>query len=1692
MKKILIILLILITTLITPSAFAVNRVLSLDGDGDYVEIADSESLNAIDSQVTMEAWIKPTAFTNQAMSIINKGDSNKSYQVRLHSPGFIYISSKEESGVYLTSSSGSIALNTWYHIAGIIDAKNDVMRIFLNGALVASRDFGEDIHVNKLPLGIGGSYKGDVWHASFAGQIDEVRIWSIARTKKDIRRTMYTILSGKEEGLVGYWRFDDGEKIATDSSPSHNEGTLKGSAHFAEDKIPQPATVLSGMITDEVGGPIRHASVRLERDGEEIAQTKTDASGNYWIVIYEKVRGLYDLSAVSGDKGDWLLGLKLRDGASRLLNLTLKRASTIEGTILMLDDKTPHVAIPVQAISSGKVIAGQVSDEEGKYHFINLKPGRYLVRCYIPGNYIYYGENKSKPVVDSLHGTVLKVERGKKLKNIDFRLTLFKKGRWKHYDISDGLPGMGVHTICQSSDGTLWFGTGSLHTSGKGVSRYDGKEFVNFTQKDGLAHNKVNAIHCEPDGIMWFGTNGGVSRYDGKEFVNFTTKDGLADNDVRTIHLDSYGVLWFGTKGGVSRYDGKEFVTFTTKDGLARNSVFAIQSTPDGIMWFGTEGGVSRYDGKEFVNFTQKDGLPNNVICAIHRDPDGVLWFGTGNFWNPGHGVFRYDGKKFVNFTTKDGLASNRVSTIHRDPDGTLWFGTGRHGVGGVSRYDGKGFVNFTTEDGLPYYSVEAIHRDPDGRLWFGTGIGGVSRYDEQTVVTFTTDDGLAGNIIQASYRAADGILWVGTGDLRGAGGVSCDNGKKVVNLTPKDGLVRGRVSAIHSTPDGALWFGTGGFSSGYGVSRYEPFAAQGNGKRFINFSTKNGLAGNRVFDIYGAPDGVVWFATNGGVSRYENKAFVNFSTEDGLVNNSVWDIHCDADGVMWFATGGGVSRYDGKEFVNFTTKDGLVQNDVRGVLQSETDGVMWFATGDGASRYDGKAFVNFTTQDGLSCNEIWAIHSDLNGVLWFGTYGGGISGYDGFAWTSLNTQYGLADNRVFSIDQDSDGTLWLGTYSGLTRYRRSKNPPRVHIVSVRTDKDKMQPDAVPLITAGTRVTIEYNAIDFKTLPERRQYRVRIGEVDADWRRPTKATFFDYTFKKAGTYTFSVQAIDRDLNYSEPASVKLKVVSPWYMNGWIMFPSGGAFVASLLASLIFGSRYYLQRRESMRLKESMLEQQQQARQTLEQTNAQLVKAKDAAEAANHAKSIFLANMSHDIRTPMNAILGYAQILKRKEDLRSDVRHAVSTIENSGKHLLEMINDVLDLSKIEVGRMELHQADFDLTALIDGLAVMFQLRCQEKQLGWRVEWFGFETLHARTKGRVWVHGDEGKLRQVLLNLISNAVKFTEQGDITLRISRDDPEQTGQALSADSPIAFEVIDTGIGIAKEDQGTIFEPFAQSEDGVAKGGTGIGLTIAQKLVELMGGELAFESELGVGSRFFFSLPLAPAQSEILQTSPSLFSSVVTLADGYQVKALIADDNQENREVLTKLLSDIGIQVITAEDGHQAVEMVRSQTPDIVFMDIRMPKMDGIQATKKILQEFGRDSLKIVAISASALAHQQERYSEAGFDGFISKPFLAEQLYDCLATLLNVEYKQDKSEGHSLALDATSITLPENLLVRLSESAEFYNITKLQQCLEELESLPEIDRQVAEHLRHLLQNGDMKGILTFLSEIKTNEQSEE
>ena len=456
------------------------------------------------------------------------------------------------------------------------------------------------------------------------------------------------------------------------------------------------------------------------------------------------------------------------------------------------------------------------------------------------------------------------------------------------------------------------------------------------------------------------------------------------------------------------------------------------------------------------------------------------------------------------------------------------------------------------------------------------------------------------------------------------------------------------------------------------------------------------------------------------------------------------------------------------------------------------------------------------------------------------------------------------------------------------------------------------------------------------------------------------------------------------------------------------------------------------------------------------------RAEDTAEAASRAKSTFLAHMSHEIRTPLNAILGYAQILQRNPGLSPDQRRAVETIASSGNHLFGLIDDVLDISKIEAGRMELQSVSFDLNSLIRRLEAMFQHRCQQKNVRLVVENAAPQPCR--------VQGDEGKLRQVLINLLGNAVKFTEQGEVRLKIAM---QEGGRCL-------FEVIDTGIGIPEEEQADVLQPFHQGAGGTREGGTGLGLTISKRHVELMGGELLFTSQAGKGSRFHFTVPLPEAEGGFY--SPHAWErSNLRLAPGSNVAALVVDDIEENRDVLAGVLKVLGCTVTVAENGARAIEQARSARPDIIFMDIWMPGMNGIEVTQRILSEHG-DAIKIVAHSASAFDHEQQRYLDAGFDDFFAKPFRCERLVDCLKNLLHVEFEPDETGAPAdLPPIPEDFALPEELAARLKIAAELYSITEMKSCLSEVALLGPGGERFADHLLRMAENYDMDSILRYL-----------
>lgn len=843
---------------------------------------------------------------------------------------------------------------------------------------------------------------------------------------------------------------------------------------------------------------------------------------------------------------------------------------------MMLDNITPHVSVVLQAVQSGKVVATTLSDESGRYSFANLTPGDYQVRCYTSRGYVCYqkrGNDKTRELekVDTLH-----VESSKTLKDIDFRFAPFKKGVWRHYSTLDGLAHNTVNRIHIAPDGFMWLGT-----DGGGISRYDGKDFISFSSEDGLPIIcSVWMIYTDCDGIMWFGIyRNGAYRYDGKKFTQLADKKGTMTREyVFSIGQDSKGLMYFGTHNGVYIYDPKEkrfLKNLTAKDGLMNNSVRAIITSPNDTIIFITDNvfsnnGFSRYDGKNFDNFPINEFLLKEYE-RLSEFPDKIMtsnrglfcYTQDGQFWHGsfGLGAFGYDGKQYINLTTDNGLPHNWVMSIQNSPDKSVCLGMWG---GGISRYDHQGLINFSLQDGLLSEVVKDLYVEEDGAIWVASGSimesnqrGGLSRYDPNSFVSFSTKDGLSGNNILSLHLSDDGILWIGTLN----NGVSRYNIKTQEFLAPitmEDGLAGNSITSIYFGSEGIMWFGSGNrWLVGEGISRYDTVK----GKCLKPLTVDDGLVSNNVYTIYGDDHSIIWFGTDKGVSRYDtrNGEFLKtITTEDGLANDDVHIICCDSDGVMWFTSrtfdllAFEITSYDGSRFINFHDSDDG-RKKMMAAFHHDKNEMIWTAQNTGLIEYDGRKFQKFTRKDGLAEKFIRAIYpykikyigsSHSDELVLFGTDSHGVSMYDGTAWSSLDIRDGLAGNTVMAITRDSDGSYWFGTQDGgLTRYRRSSSRPKAYIVSVTTDQTYQDLSAIPPIIMGTRITIEYSSIDFKTIPEKRQYRCRIKEIDKDWRKTTKETTFDWIPEKPGTYIFELQAIDRDLNYSEPAKIKLDIQS---------------------------------------------------------------------------------------------------------------------------------------------------------------------------------------------------------------------------------------------------------------------------------------------------------------------------------------------------------------------------------------------------------------------------------------------------------------------------------------------------------------------------------------------------------------------
>ena len=456
--------------------------------------------------------------------------------------------------------------------------------------------------------------------------------------------------------------------------------------------------------------------------------------------------------------------------------------------------------------------------------------------------------------------------------------------------------------------------------------------------------------------------------------------------------------------------------------------------------------------------------------------------------------------------------------------------------------------------------------------------------------------------------------------------------------------------------------------------------------------------------------------------------------------------------------------------------------------------------------------------------------------------------------------------------------------------------------------------------------------------------------------------------------------------------------------------------------------------------------------------------------ANRAKSVFLANRSHEIRTPMNAILGFSQLMLRDQDLTSRQCQYLGTINRSGEHLLALINDILEMSKIEAGRTTLNPSTFDLPALLEDLEMMFRMRTDEKNLAFSVEEIGDVPQ--------FIVSDINKLRQVFINVLGNAVKFTEQGGIVLSVRADRETATGPVLRV------EVRDTGPGISPDDQERLFRHFEQTKTGQQTGtGTGLGLAISREFIRLMGGDITVSSEVGKGSDFVIHLPLKEGQAKAVHAKDNP-RRVMRLQSGQTTsRVLIADDIEDNRQLLAQLLTSVGFEVQLATNGAEAVQKFGEWRPHVILMDFRMPVMDGHEAIRRIRAMDGGADPTIIAVTASAMDDNRQELMEIGADDFIGKPFREAELFQKIQTHAGVEYQyaEDPTEAPMEVANLTHESLalwPRDLIHSMREAVITADLDLLLAKIQEVETR---DPHVSQALRRLADNFEYQKLLDLL-----------
>jgi signal transduction histidine kinase/CheY-like chemotaxis protein/ligand-binding sensor domain-containing protein len=1131
------------------------------------------------------------------------------------------------------------------------------------------------------------------------------------------------------------------------------------------------------------------------------------------------------------------------------------------------------------------------------------------------------------------------------------------------YGPESGLNNLGIEDIAQDRQGYLWV------ASQGGLFRFDGQHFEVLGDSVGLPWYWSESLHCTRDGALLIASPNGLFEERQGQFHAVPLPVSGMSRGKRTIDSDDSGRIYLATTEGLlasGSYGGaRQWSRIWPQPGAPPQSSSGVKVFSPSEVWFSCAQSLCLWNGRNVQHFGPPQGVPAQHWFAFVKDGRGRLLarsFDSLLQWVPERGRWIH---------ADSGLSrTTEANPPFVDHSGKVLVPTDS----GLAERSASGWRYLQRKNGLPVNVVTSLFEDREGNIWAGTYGGGIAQWiGYREWLSWTEAEGLPSEEVWSIVPESPSRYWIGTSH----GVVVLEqSGDQWTVRTPKSAPHSHRVISLTRDLQGHLWAP----SAGIGFDRVDDSRA---GPHSIGASS--GIHGADVYDLLTDSENRLWAATKKGLFRSTRLdqpeiGFTSVNVPGHGQPDYWWTVKLAADGTVWAAGAQGLLSVRDSRMTLYSKQEGLLADAV--FVCQPANGDVWISydshQGITRLRWEGGRLQlkHFRTGNAYRTDRIYSMAADPSGRIYMGT-GNGLLVFDGKDWNTIETGDGLIwpDCSQGGLLFDPQGALWIGTSRGLSQYRpqfsqRWRRAPVVFADAVLTNGVPLPSGSPPQLPfTDNSINFRFGGLTF-TNWAKVLFRYRLAGLEDRWVE-THARSVRYPALPPGRYAFEVRMRSAEGVWSEaPAVVPFEVLTPWWRSRWLI-----ALCVALLA--LAGRVFYGWRVRVLHQRQHALQAAvQRGRQEIEGQKAEIERLLAKSEQANRAKSDFLANVSHELRTPLTGVIGMADLVLQSE-LEPMQSENLGVLRQSASGLLGILNDILDLSKVDVGRMELMLETFDPRQCVEEAVQTLAAPAQGKGIGLSSDWVG------EVPERVL--GDPLRLRQILLNLLGNAVKFTDTGAVTLLAScrrLEPPDERGGI-----ELQFSVSDTGMGIPASQQAQIFEAFRQADNSLTRryGGTGLGLAICKQLAELMDGRLWVESEIGRGSVFHVTLKMRQAP---LKPAPLTAPAPAVAASGPR-RILLVEDNAVNRRVIVGLLEKHGHTIESAENGLEALGALAKSNYDLVLMDVQMPVMDGLEATRRIraMESRGAHRMPVVGLTALAMKGDREICLGAGMDECIHKP---------------------------------------------------------------------------------------------------------